>query len=198
MRLTISEDTLKDLQTRRRFVKPFAGHTDDAFMMEIFNGLFGRPDATLLEMARTLATRGNLSLDLVSAEILRHMGVNPAISATLSTIGNLVILDHDDPDPTNYVANIKGSRARIMLSRNSRVLWDEGERAFEMPGMPEAISTLIDTQTALSRFIGHPALDRLPLVVRRKFHTDDKITFHISGSRWLDGHAVAAYLPEAT
>jgi hypothetical protein len=195
MRLTLSEECLTDLQIRRRFLKDVADLTDDGFANEVFSGMFGRPGPALLAMARDRATRGNLSLDLVSAEILRHLGVNPAICATVATIGDLDILDFDDPDPTNYVAQIKGSRARIHLSPGSGVMWDEGERAFRMPGMPEAISALIDTQTRLSRFIGHPTLDALPLTVRRKFRSDEHITFHISGSRWLNGHAVAAYLP---
>ena len=196
MRMTLSTDTVKELQIRRRFTRGLERLTDDEFEEALFNGLFGRPSDRLLPHVRERARQGTLSLDLVSAELLHHVGVNPAVCAYMAGMCEVTLLDYDDPEPTNFVAVIKGCRARITVSEAARLMWDEAERCFQMPILPESTFPMMQ-DLRLSRIIGHPALDPLPLTVRRKTqdHTKGTLTLQISGSRWLDGHSVAAYLP---
>ena len=197
MRLIPSDETIKDLHIRRRFYKGLDHQSDRDFEISLFRGLFGKPDATMLDMARARALQGTLSLDLVSATLLRHLGVNPAICALIASVGNITLIDYDDPEPTNFVADIKGCRARITVSQVARLVWDEGERCFQIPMLPETTFPMMQ-DLRLSRIIGHPALDTLPLTVRRKSQDQEKglLTLQVSGSHWLDGHSVAAYLPE--
>ena len=196
MRMTLSADCLREIQIRRRFMRGLERMPDEEFEMELFHGLFGRPRVLLLGLVRERALQGTLSLDLVSAELLRHFGVNPAVCAYMAGMCEVTLLDHDDLEPTNYVALIKGCRARITVSEAARLMWDEGERSFQMPILPESTFPMMQ-DLRLSRIVGHPALDPLPLIVRRKTqdHAKGTLTLQISGSRWLDGRSVAAYLP---
>lgn len=197
MRVTLSEDSVRELQIRRRFTKGLERLTDEEFEMELFHGLFGRPRDPLLGIVRERARQGTLSLDLVSAELLRHFGVNPAVCAYMAGMCEVTLLDYDDPEPTNFLAVIKGCRARITVSEVARLMWDEAERCFQMPILPESTFPMMQ-DLRLSRIIGHPALDPLPLTVRRKTqdHTKGTLTLQISGSRWLNGGSVQSYLPE--
>ena len=155
----ITDETLQRI-ARSRYCRGLPGYRGRGFRDRLRRSVLGDLDDDVLASTRSKVRDGHVRMDAVSAALLAHHGVNPAVAVIVGLIagtaefaegsGQCVVTDR------SVLAPLHMGRAGFWTS--SRGVLDG------LPPLPET-ACLAAEGRPLREIVSHPALDPLPLVV---------------------------------
>ena len=159
--IAVTDDTLTRIASSR-FCRGLPGYRGRGFRDRLRRSIVGDWDADVLASTRHKVAARHVGMDSVSAALLDHHGINPAVAAVIGLIATTAEFDSGTQrsivTDRRVISHLGGPNAAMWLAARSSI---EGA-----PGLPASVMLRAPARM-LREILSHPALDPLPLVVER-------------------------------
>lgn len=153
----ITDETLTRIASSR-FCRGLPGYRGRGFRDRLRRAVLGDLDADILASTRWKVAEGHVRMDAVSAAILHHHGINPAVAAICGLIATTASFEHGQAAWT-----VTDRKVLAPLCADYAGFWASGMNVLNgLARIPETVA-LQAPGRPLRELLAHPALDALPL-----------------------------------
>lgn len=192
MPLLLSPQTTGMLDARRDGLDHVPGFGGPDMETEIANALVGRMSSKIRETIHKEAYTGRLRMDNISAALIAHHGLNPALLAMLRHLLDSVEVVDTEFDVERWTVVRLGYKVgHVLFARDPDILLNAELSMLHLPLLPDTVVATIIGRP-LRDLLSHPALDAQDIRIAGRVNVKGPPVVNLTGRRWLSGAEIAA------